>query len=405
MRIVNIEEDFHPAAGYQLNLLTKYFSEMGHEVIIVTCEPQFMKQKFTNFFGNDNLLEQDKQYENKYGVKIYRKPVYGYFNRKNFFKFGFLKYLSTFKFIKSLKPDILYVHGNVQTISILAFLLYRYMDVPYITDSHMVEMALEGNKRELFFSVYRKIISPIIVKKGIRDIRTQNEDFVGKYLGIPLSQAPWISVGSDTMLFHKDEKANKKFRRENKIADDEFVIIYAGKLDWEKGGRLLADAFLEKFEGKKVVLLVVGNATTDAYGNEVEMVFKESHNRIIRFPTQKYEDLASFYQAADLGVFPRQCSLSFYDIQACGVPIVSENNNINYERLQHSNGWYFESGDVEDFRRVINEILMMPSDDYSEIRKNAEKYVIENYDYKNISKQYLDEIQASIDRFKSRRKK
>src|SRR5699024_1833755 len=103
----------------------------------------------------------------------------------------------------------------------------------------------------------------------------------------------------------------------NSIAEDAFVILYAGKLDESKGGKLLAEALREPLKtDRAVVFLVVGN-TSGSYGAEVETLFQTSKNRVLRFPTQRYADLAPFYQAADLAVFPRQCSLSFYDVQAC----------------------------------------------------------------------------------------
>ena len=402
MRIVNIEEDFHPLAGYQLNILAKYFAMMGHEVIIVTSEIEKMKPKFTSFFGKENLEQWDKEYEDKYNVKILRRPVSGYFNRKNFYKLGIFKYIKTLIEIKKMKPDILYVHGNEQTISILSFLLYRYMNIPYITDDHMVAMALEGNERKLFFCMYKKIVAPILINNKITDIRTQNEDFVEKYLGIPLDQAPWISVGSDTMLFHRNSEVRRKFREDNNISEDEFVVIYAGKLDWEKGGQLLADTFKEKIGTNGVILIVVGNTNSDEYGEKVENTFKSSQNKILRFPTQTYEALAEFYQASDLAVFPRQCSLSFYDVQACGIPVVSEDNNINADRLQFNNGLSFRAGDINDFRNKITWIMRMSKEEYNKMSDNAENYVKESYNYDSIAKEYMNEIMKSCEHFRKK---
>ena len=399
MKIVQIEEIFHPKAGYQPNVLSKYWARDGHEVVIVSCEYSKMTSKFTSFFGVENIEAQDKEYENKYGVKIVRAPVYGHFDRRNFYKFGIVKYVKTLRMIKRMKPDILFVHGNEQVISMLAFIMYKYMNIPYITDSHMVAMAMEGKPRTLFYKIYRRIITPIIIKNKITNIRTQDENFVEKYYGIPLSQCPWISVGSDIMLFHRDIQVRNSFRNELNILESEFVVIYAGKLDWEKGGQLLADAFKEKFDNRQIVLIVVGNTKDDEYGQKVDDTLSMSENRILRFPTQDYEELAKFYQIADLAVFPRQCSLSFYDVQACGVPIVSEDNNINVDRLKFGNGLYFKSNDINDFREKVMSIVNMPKTEYSRMSENAERYVMDSYSYDIIAKQYIEEMKNSIKRF------
>ena len=40
-------------------------------------------------------------------------------------------------------------------------------------------------------------------------------------------------------------------------------------------------------------------------------------------------------------------------MQACGLPVVFENNNINIDRASHHNGMTFLAGDVDDFRKKI----------------------------------------------------
>ena len=115
-----------------------------------------------------------------------------------------------------------------------------------------------------------------------------------------------------------------------------------------------------------------------------------SPNRVIHFPTQKYIDLPVFYQMADLCIFPKQCSLSFYDAQACGLPVIAEDNNINIERLMHKNGYVFKAEDVNDLRNKILMMVELSKKEYQVVSKNAYKFVINNYDYENIAKKYTE---------------
>ena len=150
----------------------------------------------------------------------------------------------------------------------------------------------------------------------------------------------------------------------------------------------MAQAFRERFNTtKNIVLIAVGNTSGD-YGQEVERIFSESENRIIRFPTQKYCDLAQFYQAADLSVFARQCSLSFYDAQACGLPVLSEDNEINVDRCSHENGWNFKAEDVTDFRARIEYAANLPEDKYTAVSQNAYRFIMENYSYEDKAREY-----------------
>ena len=383
MKIVHIEDYFHPEAGYQINIVPKYMAKMGFVVTVITTEMDKIPDTLNNFFGRDDIEEKDKSYTAKYGVKIIRLPLRAFISGRAIFS-----YTSLFRTIKNENPDIVYVHGN-DTFTGMKYLLKRKkLGYPLVMDSHMLEMASRNRLNKAFRWVYRHFFTPMIIKDNITVIRTQDDPYVEKCLGIPLSQAPWISYGSDTMLFHPDAEVKKSFRAEHGIFDDDFVVVYTGKMDEAKGGKLLAQAFKEKFQTKKnVVLVAVGN-TSGEYGKEVEQIFAESENRIIRFPTQKYSDLARFYQAADLSVFARQCSLSFYDAQACGLPVLSEDNNVNVDRCCHGNGWNFKAGDVQDFRAKIEAAVNMDKSEYQKVADCAYKFIIDNYNYEDKAREY-----------------
>ena len=394
MKIVNIEDFFHPDAGYQINILSKYLASFGHEVIIITAETDKIPDELTAFFKRDNIEQLDKDYTEKYGVKIIRLPIKAFISGRAIFT----KALK--KTILELSPDILYVHGNDTAVGMWALSNYHKLKIPLVTDSHMLAMASVNTFNKLFHLFYKWFFTPIIKKNNITVIRTQDDPYAEKLLGIPLSQAPWISYGSDTLLFHPDPDVKSEFRRENGIGEDDFVAVYTGKLDEPKGGKLLAEAFRKKFDTKKnVVLVAVGNTTGD-YGKEVEKIFSESENRVIRFPTQKYCDLPRFYQAADLSVFAKQCSLSFYDAQGCGLPVLSEDNNINIDRNSHGNGLCFKSGDVEDFRNKIEEFLNMSDEDYKAMSDNAYNFIAENYNYETKAREYEKIIIDAYNNFK-----
>lgn len=389
MRIVQIEDFFHPNAGYQVNILSKYFAKAGNEVIIVTSELDKIPDNLTRFFGKNGVEKDDKIYEDKYSVKIIRIPIITYISGRVWFN------KCIFKVVNELEPDVLYVHGNDTLIAIQYFLRLSKMQCAVISDSHMLEMASKNKLNKLFRAFYKKLIAPRIIQNNIPVIRTQNDPYVEKCLGIPLTNCPWISFGSDTTLFYPDERKKTIFRKNNGINKKDFVVVYAGKLDEAKGGMLLAEAFEKRISDKKnIVLIVIGN-TVGEYGKRVEQKFADSENKIIRFPSQNYIDLPDYYQAADIAVFPRQCSLSFYDVQACGLPVISENNSINVERCSNGNGECFEAGDKGDFVEKIRKFAEFPDDIMKKYCKNSLNFILNNFDYEKKAKEYLEVIEKA----------
>jgi glycosyltransferase involved in cell wall biosynthesis len=192
------------------------------------------------------------------------------------------------------------------------------------------------------------------------------------------------------------------FRNKYGIQNNYFVIVYAGKLDQFKGGLLLANALKDKIntnDGVPLIFLIVGN-TVGEYGEKIESIFASSENKIFRFPTQKYKELAKFYQSADLAVFPQQCSLSFFDVQACGIPVIIEDNSINIKRVSHGNGLTFKAGDVDDLRVVIKKCANMNASEFNLMKDNSLKFIISEYDYKNIVLKYNHVLEEEIEKFK-----
>jgi len=393
MKILHIDETFHPNFGYHCNPLAKHQQAQGNEVYIATVEKKWLYPLYKVFREDGSGLEEaDQNYEETSGVKIIRVKARGYFKRRLIFR------RDIFKLVNQLQPDVIYVHC-IETLTGMRFLLNRRMrKYPLVFDSHMLPMAARNPHSKWFDLFFKRVFTPIVCKKGYTVIRTQDDNYVNTHLGIPKEQTPFISFGTDTMLFHPDSYVKAAFRKEHNIPEDAFVVVYTGKLSPPKNGKLLAAATMKKFPFP-FALILVGSPPPTLYGKEVREMFELSENQIVRFKTQNYMDLGQFYQAADLSVFPKQCSMSFYDAQACGLPVLSEDNNINMDRCSHGNGFNFKAGDVDDFRAKIIEIAQMDQEKRRALSDNAIAFIQNGgYDYKTIAQQYTDYLQKAIDR-------
>ena len=394
MKILHVEDFFHPDAGYQINILPKYLQAFGHENVIVTAEMDRIPAYLTDFFGRDNVRERDSEYTHQTGVRIVRLPIYAYVSGRSVFTH------QLYKTVLDEKPDVLYLHGN-DTLSAMTMLLHmKRLHCAVILDSHMLAMASSNRFSTLFHAFYRHTFTRLIIKRQLTVIRTQDDDYVKKYLGIPLEQAPWISYGSDTMLFHPDEELRRRFREKHQIAQDAFLIVYCGKLDESKGGMLLAETVQKRLPSDKTVVIAVVGNTSGTYGERVEAAFCNSENRILRFPTQPYNRLPEFFLSADLAVFPKQCSLSFYDAQACGLPVLCEDNSVSAERCSHQNGFLFRQDSVVDFREKLTAILQMDNEAYGVYRRRALQYIKEAFDYEQKAREYEAVITEALLRYK-----
>ena len=383
MKIVYIYDVFHPDAGYQANILSKYWVKFGHEVYIFTSEMKKIPSHYTDFFDIKNLEEKDLAFEKRTGVKILRFPLLTY-------KSGRAVYSKClFKKLREKKPDVVFVNGNDSLIGIQLILKYKKNDFGLVTDSHMLEMASANRFNNIFRIYYKLCVTPLILKYNIPVIRTQDDDYVEKCLGLPLNRCPLISFGTDMSLFNPNGDVKKKFREENNISNNAFIVAYAGKIIKSKGAEILAKAAQTRIKSaREIVFLIVGN-TEGEFGKRIEGEFKKSKHRIIRLPTQRYQELPAVYQVADIAVFPKQCSLSFFDVQACGLPVIFEDNNINVDRSGYHNAVTYRTDCVEDFCDKISFFANMNEEELNKYKRNAIELVRKTYDYELKAREYI----------------
>lgn len=399
MRIVHVEDFIHPDAGYQVNLLARLQVKDGHEVAIVTGELDKIPSTLTKFFGTDNIKARDERFFRETGARIVRVPLYGFYSGRAFF------YRRIFKVVDDLKPDVVFVHGE-DTLTGMRFLLkHSRLNYPLVYDCHSLEMGCVNRFKSVFRFVYKRTFGPMIVRNNIPLIRVVDTDFVEKHFGIPLSHTVLLSFGTDTDHFKPNSESRRKFCEENGIPQEAFIALYAGKLDVSKGGKLLSDTIRKKLvspKGREIVFVIIGNTDGD-YGRQVEETFKASENRIVRLPTQRYFDLAYYYQSVDLAMYPRQCSLSFFEAQSCGLPILFEVNEINTQRASHGNAVTFTPNSVEDYRAKLLALADMPADEFGKMRQNARKFILDNYDFVPVARKYTEVLAKAVQQFKAKR--
>ena len=394
MKIVHVEDFVHPNAGYQVNMLARLQVQQGHTVDIVTGELEKVPCLLKDFFGSNNILSLDDLFRLQAGARIHRVPLLAYYSGRAIFQ-----PFKLFKVVRQIKPDVVFVHSEDTVTGILFILLSRWLKYPIVLDCHMVEMASLNPFRNIFRMFYRAFITPIIINRNIPLIRVVDSDYVEKNFAIPLTYTKLLPLGTDTDLFKPHIENMHRVRKDLDLASDAFLVIYAGKLDEDKGGKFFSEAILKKLEtsaGRSIEFLIIGNSV-GPYSRSVECNFKSSENLIRRLPTQPYLELAQYYQAADLAVFPRQCSMSFFQVQACGIPVLFEENEINIKRVGDGNAFTFKAGKIGSFRDKLVFLASQTKADYSKFSQNARDYALDGYDFVEIAKGYTDVLSAAVD--------
>ncbi len=239
IRIVHVEDRFHPDMGYQLNFTAK-FHRKEIEMHIVTSES-------LKLWSHDKTLtaevirEKDRDFEKKHGVHIHRLPVryekkHGY----NMLMSGIVKK------IYQLKPDVLFVHAIE---SYTAFLLLSkkriYQDFLVCCDTHTLYNQFSNSLIEKVYFVLLKNIVVSKIKKCKMPVfytASENREILVSQYGIDNKNVYPYLIGTDKKVFYPDAKAGQQLRVTLGIDTTKRVILYAGKFNYPKSPHLLVDA-------------------------------------------------------------------------------------------------------------------------------------------------------------------
>jgi len=122
-------------------------------------------------------------------------------------------------------------------------------------------------------------------------------------------------------------------RKQIGIADDDFLLVYSGRINSEKGVSELIDAMLQLTDYPQIKLMIIGGSFFGNTNNEDEFVcsLKDKANKIkdrITFTGFiPYKNMPDFLQLADIAVLPSMWEepfgLTIAEALAVGLPLIT----------------------------------------------------------------------------------
>jgi glycosyltransferase involved in cell wall biosynthesis len=245
---------------------------------------------------------------------------------------------------RRLRPEALYV--------------YRYWDVPYA----VLVGALAGAPVVFHLCLPPPAVVPRWLRLFLARVRTTlavSRDTAARWehTGLPGARTHVVLTGVDLERYAPAGVEHRSAtRRELGVGDDEIVVLYAGRIDREKGVDVLVRAF-SRFAAERPGsrLVVVGSPSLgadpgDSARYEHELRTASEGLQVTWLAARR--DVVPLIQAADVAVapslWPEPLSRSVMEPLACGVPVLATRVGGNPEILT---GWLsrylVEPGDAE----------------------------------------------------------
>ncbi|MEW6250631.1 MAG: glycosyltransferase family 4 protein [Planctomycetota bacterium] len=383
--------------GYVDNFLPAAVAALGHEVHLVT----------TNVQPYYNLPSYRETYEPHFGpavvppgvrllpsgVTLHRLP-HGHWR-------GLLRMRGLYATLRTLRPDI--VQGfALNTCPTYEIALYKprlgytlFLEARAHRSVFAAADARTPGRERLRWKLWKRTAGRLIsaMTHTCFPISTDCADVAIRFFGLSPRKIRIAPLGTETTLFRPPwDDAGRKTRRQIRarlgFADDEIVCIYTGRLTREKGPLVLAHAVIRLIAERRPFRgLFVG----DGPAAIVEKI--RGAPGCVVHPFVPTKELVPLYQAADIGVWPRQESTSQLDAAACGLPLVLDEAVQVRERIA-GNGLTYAGGDSDDLAEKLGQLADPAVRAY--MARLGRRRMVEYFDWARLARLRVAEYEAAL---------
>lgn len=386
MKIVHVIDYFSPQLGYQETYLAKEQMRLGHDVTVITSERYFPFPDYKETVGpllGPRLVKTGVRMED--GITVHRLPVlFEAFTRC--FLFGLEDELV------KVDPDVIHIH-SVCSLSAVQVALFRKRlpRARILCDDHSHYSVITDNwSKRIYYGVFSFIFSKIL-SSGIDSfvaITDETKEIMMHIMHISKSISV-IELGADTNLFRFYAKKRREIRKKYNIKNTDFVILYTGKIIPQKGVDVLVKAFLQ-LRKDNVRLMIIGN------GDPEYIKRLNQAEGIVWVSMVMPKKLSSYYSAADVGVWPKQESISMIEASSCRLPIIIKKSDSMSKRIANDNGIMYDEGNTDQLLSALRRIYAMNGHDRIAMGKRGRELVLRNYGWTSITKKFISEYTKGL---------
>jgi glycosyltransferase involved in cell wall biosynthesis len=397
MRIALISRWFSEAMGYGENCLPKALAFLGVEVHLITANVQ-------PYFNSPNYQETYEPFIGPGVVDCGVKSIDGYtLHRLPHVMHGRgLRIHGLPGALRELRPDVVQTFEAGGWTTYDAALAARRMGCRLFLEMHHHASVYPGSSwRARAHGLWQQmIVAPIAgrwvnrVTEKCYPISLDAAEIAVRYFGIQRQKICVTSLGVDTELFKPvgDDTMRQRrneMRRRLGFQPSEIVCIYTGRFSPSKDPLCLAQAIAALTErGQPFRGLFIGSGAAE------KVAAIRGCRGCVVHPFVPFSDLPAYYQAADVGVWPRQESTSQLDAAASGLPIIVSDRVAVIERVA-GNGLAYREGDCENLVSAL--LTLSDAQRRSQMGAMGAAKMRQQFSWQLIAQRRLEDYRAALE--------
>lgn len=247
----------------------------------------------------------------------------------------------------------------------------------YLTRIFNNQFLLKKYYNRIYFHLHNEMPNSVVIK----NLKRMNTIVISEYLTQHIYEMTGVEYKNNTRLLKNGIKLPKQYISQNqrntiretyKLNQNDFVVIFVGRLCEQKGILLLLEAF-KKINNQDIKLLIVGstefgNGAKSDFVNKFCQECTKLGKRVTLTGYIQHNEIWKYYKSADLAVLPslweEAAGLTVIEAMANSIPIITTNCGGIPE--------YFDDG----FGRILN-----VDEDLAENIKNNILDIYRNHSY------------------------
>lgn len=404
MKILFLTQYFPPETGApqnRIHSLANYLSEFGAEVTILTAMPNYPKGEiYKEYKGKFHMKEKDGE------IKIVRCWIYATGSKRiiprlfNYFSFVFSSLYTGIFYVK--KKDLIICESPPLFLGITAMLL-KYLkgsklvfNVSDLWPESAEKLNIVNNQTILRLS-YR-LESFIYKKSNLVSGQTQGIiDSINKRY--PTINTHLLRNGIDIKQFEKEGNRNR-FRALHKIDNKHFVVTYAGIIGHAQGLEIILHAAAELKAQEDILFMLIGDGPVKK--DLIELSDRLNLSNVIFIDSVPIAEMPDVVAACDayvsplkknelfLGAIPSKIFEPLYYGKPVLLGVDGEAKTLFVDEGKCA--LHFEPENVNKLVAAVQN-LKNNQELYKELSQNGKKYVVTNFNRKDLAFQFWQTIQ------------
>lgn len=359
-----------------IKLLKEGLEKMGHEVLIVTADPNTKHHYIQNNVLHCPALSMKKFYNYGISAPISHKRL---------------------KLIEKFNPDIIHIHQEF-TIGISASHIAKRLKKPvvytlhtmydeyiyYVAPKPLIPFVTKLSHK--YFKMFAKSANAITGPSKKCDEYIKNECKIDRDVNVIPNPVELDKFAPSNIT----DESKHAFRLKYGIKDDDMLVCFCGRIGKEKSIDVLLDYWAETIKpDDKMKLIIIGDGPCR---EELETKAKDLNisDMVIFTGAIPNEDLPPYYAACDIYVTASLSdtnSISMLEAMATGLPVLHRFDKLNQGQVQSGiNGYIFFNAE-EMYNELKN--YQKKSAEEKEILRHSVRESVKNAGSENLANYLL----------------